>query len=117
MASGVVSRDTTWREPSQATAVRRTGMQHLATATIVGLTVVSLIVRLAHIDFQSLWLDEGYTLLFSGMALPKLITVGGAHEHPPLYYLLVHLVVSVHHSYLVPRLLSVLAGTLTIPVL
>jgi hypothetical protein len=117
MASGVASRDTTWREPTQATATRRTGIHRLATAAIVGLTVVSLIVRLAHIDFQSLWLDEGYTLLFSGMSLPKLITVGGAHEHPPLYYLLVHLVMSVHHSYLVPRLISVLAGTLSIPVL
>lgn len=117
MASGVVSRDTTWREPPEATTARHTGIRHLATAAIVGLTIVSLIVRLAHIDFQSLWLDEGYTLLFSGMPLPKLITVGGAHEHPPLYYLLVHVVMSVHHSYLVPRFISVLAGTLSIPVL
>jgi len=81
------------------------------------LTIVSLLVRLAHINYQSLWLDEGYTLLFSGMPLSKLLTVGGAHEHPPLYYLLVHLLMDLHHSYLIPRFISVLAGSLSIPVL
>lgn len=117
MAGTVVSRSATRRPPAQAPRARRAGAHRLALTAIAVLTMASLIVRLAHIDYQSLWLDEGYTLLFSGMSLPKLVTVGGAHEHPPLYYLLIHLLMNVHHSYLVPRFVSVLAGTLSIPVL
>lgn len=84
---------------------------------IPALTVLALAVRLYAIDRQPLWLDEGYTLLFSGMPLPKLLTVGGAHEHPPLYYLIVHFVRRLHESYLVPRYVSAVSGALTVPAL
>lgn len=66
---------------------------------------------------ESLWLDEGYTLLFSRMPFPKLILVGGAHEHPPLYYVVVHLLLSIHDSAFIPRYVSVLSGALSIPLL
>jgi hypothetical protein len=117
VAGAVVSRGTTWTPTLQITSVRSAAAHRTTWAIVAGLTTVSLLVRLAHIDYQSLWLDEGYTLLFSGMPLSKLLTVGGAHEHPPLYYLLVHLLMDLHHSYLVPRFISVLAGSLSIPVL
>jgi 4-amino-4-deoxy-L-arabinose transferase-like glycosyltransferase len=83
-------------------------------AIAAGLTLLALLLRLHRIDHEPLWLDEGYTLLFSGMSLPKLILVGGAHEHPPLYYLLVHAIRAVHDSYLVPRLVSAVAGALSV---
>lgn len=70
--------------------------------------------RIHAIDRESLWLDEGYTLLFSHLPLGKLITVGGAHEHPPLYYLVLHALYAVHDSYLLPRLLSAVAGALAV---
>ncbi len=117
MAGAVASRSATWQPPAQASPARQSGPRRLALVVVAGLTIASLIMRLAHIDYQSLWLDEGYTLLFSGLSLPKLIAVGGAHEHPPLYYLLVQLLMNVHHSYLVPRFISVMAGTLSVPVL
>lgn len=78
------------------------------------LGLAALIVRLATIDHEPLWLDEGYTLLFSGLPLPQLFTVGGAHEHPPLFYLIVHLVRSIHDWYLIPRIVSAVAGALAV---
>ena len=117
MAGAIASPGALRQTRARVTPAHHTGARQAALIVVSGLTAISLIVRVAHIDYQSLWLDEGYTLLFSAMPLSKLIAVGGAHEHPPLYYLLVHLLLSVHHSYLVPRAISVLASTVSVPVL
>ncbi len=117
MAGAVASPDTTWRPTLQVASSHPVSAQRATLAVVGGLTIVSLLIRLSHLDYQSLWLDEGYTLLFSGMPLSKLLAVGGAHEHPPLYYLLVHFLMQAHQSYLVPRFISALAGSLSIPVL
>lgn len=93
----------TWRDP--------------VFALVVLVCLVALICRLYKIDHESLWLDEGYTLLFSGLPLSKLLLVGGAHEHPPLYYLIVHVVMGLRSSYLTPRVISAVAGTASILVL
>jgi 4-amino-4-deoxy-L-arabinose transferase-like glycosyltransferase len=85
----------------------------LATA---GLGLAALALRLFQIGHEPLWLDEGYTLLFSGLPFPRLISVGGAHEHPPMYYSIVHLVMFINHSYLVPRVISAIAGALAVGV-
>lgn len=90
---------------------------HLPLAAAIGLTLVACLVRLYRINQESLWLDEGYTLLFTHLSLLKLFVVGGAHEHPPLYYLVVHLLLRFHDSYLVPRVVSAVAGSLCVPVL
>jgi mannosyltransferase len=94
------------------TSARRVPLTALG---LLALTLLALLVRLPGLDREPLWLDEGYTLLFSSLPLPKLLTVGGAHEHPPLYYLLVHAGMSIWPSYLVTRLISTLAGSLAIP--
>lgn len=78
------------------------------------LFVLALTVRLWHLRSESLWLDEGYTLLFSRMHFPQLILVGGAHEHPPLYYIVVHALLALHDSPFVPRYVSAVAGALCI---
>jgi hypothetical protein len=76
--------------------------------------LAALILRLFQIGHEPLWLDEGYTLLFSGLPFPRLIAVGGAHEHPPMYYSIVHLVMLANHSFLVPRVISAVAGALAV---
>jgi 4-amino-4-deoxy-L-arabinose transferase-like glycosyltransferase len=78
------------------------------------LAVGALVLRLYDIERDPLWLDEGYTLLFSGMPLSKLLLVGGAHEHPPLYYLLVHYIRDLNGSYFVPRYISAISGALAV---
>ena len=93
-----------------------TGAQ-LWTAAALGVTLVALALRLYQIGNESLWLDEGYTLLFSRLRLDRLIVIGGAHEHPPLYYLVVHFLLDLRNSLLVPRLVSAIAGSLSVLVL
>lgn len=83
----------------------------------LALSLVAVLIRLHNLSHESLWYDEGYTLLFSRLPLDRLILVGGAHEHPPLYYLLVHAGLAVKNSYLVPRLISVVADSLSVLVL
>lgn len=85
-----------------------------AVVPAAGLALVALALRVATIDHEPLWLDEGYTLLFSGLPLPQLFTVGGAHEHPPLFYLIVHLLRAIDNWYLIPRLISAVAGSLVV---
>lgn len=95
--------------PAVSRSVNRNG------AAVAGLTLIALVIRAAGINHESLWLDEGYTLLFSRLPFPQLISVGGAHEHPPLFYVLCHLLFGVNASPLMPRLVSLVAGTLLIP--
>src|SRR5690348_13946368 len=101
MSAGITTRRDTYEAVAPVQLERRS-VHRLPLVALTLLSLATLALRLARLDHQSLWLDEGYTLLFSTMTLPRLIVVGGAHEHPPLYYLLVHLALDLHRSYLVP---------------
>ncbi len=118
MAKTVVRPRAAWQEVAAQPRERDSSRaQQLWLAAPVALCVCAFALRLYRLDHEPLWLDEGYTLLFSGLPLDRLIAVGGAHEHPPLYYLLVHLIMSFRHSYLAPRVLSAVFGSLAVPAL
>ncbi|HEX8918029.1 MAG TPA: glycosyltransferase family 39 protein [Chloroflexota bacterium] len=93
------------------------GRADLCLVAAVCLSLIALLVRMYNLDHEPLWLDEGYTLLFSSLDLPRLLTIGGAHEHPPLFYLLTHLLMQLDHSYLVIRSISAVAGSCSVLVL
>jgi 4-amino-4-deoxy-L-arabinose transferase-like glycosyltransferase len=86
-------------------------------AGAIALTALGLALRLHAIDQESLWEDEGYTLLFSRLPIIQLVPIAGTHEHPPLYYLVVHAILAIKGWYLVPRLVAAVAGTLCLPLL
>lgn len=68
-------------------------------------------------DRLSLWLDEGFTVMFSRLPWDQVLGLRGAYDpHPPLYYALVKLASVLAPEVSAGRLLSVVAGTLTIPV-
>lgn len=68
-------------------------------------------------DRLSLWLDEGFTVLFARLPWDQVLGLRGAYDpHPPLYYALVKLASMLAPEVSAGRLLSVVAGTLTIPV-
>ncbi len=68
-------------------------------------------------DRLSLWLDEGFTVMFSRLPWDEVLGLHGAYDpHPPLYYALVKLLSLLAPEVSAGRLLSVMAGTLTIPV-
>ncbi|HEX8231118.1 MAG TPA: glycosyltransferase family 39 protein, partial [Chloroflexia bacterium] len=67
-------------------------------------------------DRLSLWLDEGFTVMFARMPWDQVLGLRGAYDpHPPLYYALVKLATILAPEVSAGRLLSVIAGTLTIP--
>lgn len=73
--------------------------------------------RLYRYDALSLWLDEGFTIVFARLPWPAVLGLQGQYDvHPPLYYLLVKLISTVAPEVGAGRLLSVLAGTATVGV-
>jgi uncharacterized membrane protein len=85
---------------------------------LVLVILMALGLRLARLSFQPLWWDEGWSLYFATTNVGSLLELTAVDIHPPLYYLLLHLWISVlGPSALSVRLLSVLIGVGTIPLL
>jgi len=89
--------------------------QHLL---LLALVLVALGLRLAQLLFQPLWWDEGWSLYFAGSDLGTILRLTAVDIHPPLYYLLLHAWIRpLGSSVLAVRLLSVLIGAATVPLL
>jgi 4-amino-4-deoxy-L-arabinose transferase-like glycosyltransferase len=58
------------------------------TLLLLALLIGALALRLARLDFQPLWWDEGYSVWFATQAPAEAIALTAADIHPPLYYLL-----------------------------
>ena len=76
------------------------------------LTLVGLILRFYHLDFNSLWLDEGATLDFAQRSLTGIweATAGGEFN-PPFFYYLEHGMLLFGNSEWVLRFIPALLGT------
>lgn len=117
MAEGVAQATGRVQPSVDIRSMRRLSSAQLCFGAAAGLALVALALRLYQIGNESLWLDEAYTLLFSGLPLDRLFTVGGAHEHPPFYYLIVHFLLNLWNSPVAPRLVSAVAGSLSVLVM
>ena len=54
---------------------------------ILGLTLLAFLLRAYRLDFQSLWLDEGWTVYFANLPLSELWHLLQTEEiHPPFYF-------------------------------
>lgn len=85
---------------------------------LVAFVLAALALRLVHLTFQPLWWDEGWSLYFATTDIPTLLERTAVDIHPPLYYVLLHFWIGLFGSSVVSaRLLSVLIGTITLPVL
>jgi len=74
--------------------------------------------RLDRVNARGLWLDEGYTILFTRLPWPTVLGLRGRYDlKPPLYFAATKLVSTVVPEVYAGRLLSVVAGTLTVVVL
>ena len=88
------------------------------TRLAVLITLIAGVLRLYRYNALSLWFDEGGTLWYAGLPWSVVSGLYGAYDaHPPLYYILVKLANVLLPEIVAGRLLSVVAGTLTIPVL
>lgn len=81
-------------------------------------TLLAFILRTVRLDLQPLWWDEGWSVYFATADIPSMLARTAVDIHPPLYYLVLHIwVLIVGPSPISVRLLSVLLGTLSIPML
>ncbi len=92
--------------------------QHNFLTVILLLTLFAFALRLARLDFQPLWGDEGWSVYFAAMPLPQMLTLTAGDIHPPLYYALLRAWFALTGTGAVQaRLLSVLFGTLLVAVM
>lgn len=74
--------------------------------------------RLFRLDYQPLWGDEGWSVYAASLPLLDMVAVTALDIHPPFYYALLHIWFQIMDSGAeVARLLSVIFGTLLIPVM
>ena len=79
---------------------------------LIGVAALFRFFRLGH---HSLWADEGFSLYMGMMELPSFFSFIAHHDaHPPLYYLLLHLLLPWGKSELFLRLPSAVFGIATV---
>lgn len=86
----------------------------------VPVTALAFGLRLYRYDRLSMWLDEGLTMYYARLPWPRVLGLQGQYDnfaHPPLYYATVKLTALVVPEVHAGRLLSVVAGALTVGVL
>ena len=85
---------------------------------LAGLVLLALALRLARLGFQPLWWDEGWSLYFATTDVATLLERTAVDIHPPLYYLLLGgWSQALGKGVLSVRLLSVIIGTATVPLI
>lgn len=85
---------------------------------LAAITLGGFALRLAALDFQPLWWDEGYSLFFATRDFATMLERTAVDIHPPLYYALLQLWIALAgKSATAARLFSVFVGTATIPLL
>lgn len=78
--------------------------------TTVCILLLAYGLRVMGLTSESLWIDEGYSLALASHNVRDIVRGTAADQHPPLYYLLLHLWLSVSQSVFCLRYLSVLIG-------
>ncbi|MCC6454803.1 MAG: glycosyltransferase family 39 protein [Caldilineaceae bacterium] len=81
--------------------------------------LLGIALRLLRLTWQPLWWDEGYSIYFATEPLPTMLSLTARDIHPPLYYALLHLWLTLTGSTgpEAARLFSVLTGIVTLPVM
>ncbi len=95
----------------------RRSVDELASLGIVVLTLLVFALYTHTLDRQSLWFDEGLSVIFAAKPLPQLMhTLIYEDLHPPLYYLILHFwMLLAGNSEWAVRMPSVLAAILLVP--
>lgn len=70
--------------------------------------------RVRNLGAESAWMDEAYSIALAGFPLDKIIQGTAADQHPPLYYLLLHLWMLPGSGVFFARFLSLLIGIINI---
>lgn len=81
------------------------------------LTILGAFLRLYHLDYNSIWLDEAVTYSYAQKSFLEIwgVTSGGEYN-PPLFYWLEHVMLFFGRSEFILRLIPAVLGILTIPI-
>ena len=83
---------------------------------ILWITAGAALLRLVDLTARSLWFDEAVSMLIARSDLAGAVRAADAEKLPPLYNLVLHLFLVVFRGEAAARVLSVLAGAATVPV-
>jgi uncharacterized membrane protein len=95
------------------------GIEEAAPWIVIAITLLGGVLRILLITKNGMWLDETFSVWLANHNLEEMLSwIAKIDQHPPLYYLLLHPWIGKYGDtpYYV-RLLSVLFGTITIPVI
>ena len=111
-----------WRMPKRISSIpnkiRNSIISDLYLKILLLLTVTGFILRLYHLGDVSIWLDEGFTHLYSSTSFFDIWHICFSFEqNPPLYYWIEHVILQFGDSEVILRIFSVIIGTLTIPLI
>src|SRR5919108_3219753 len=56
--------------------------------TLFIILFTGLFLRVYHLGYESIWIDEGYSIIFAKLSLPQLIEVTSNDVHTPFYYMI-----------------------------
>ena len=85
--------------------------QALLTVVLTFILGIAAYLRLAGLGAESLWLDEGYTVAFTGLPFGKMMAYIATRDvHPPLYYILIKIWRNLGDSEVLLRLPSAVFG-------
>ncbi|HZD43589.1 MAG TPA: glycosyltransferase family 39 protein, partial [Methanomicrobiales archaeon] len=85
---------------------------------LLALIALGALLRLYHLDYTSLWLDEAYTIHFARPTLIQIwqLTTVNGECNPPLFHWIEHGMLFFGQSEFVIRIVPALAGIATIPI-
>ena len=85
---------------------------------ILLILLLAFALRVYHLDFQSIWWDEGHSIEMASAPLPQIATLPGMDVHPPGYFIALHLWMDVAGTReFALRYLSVVASLLSVALL
>lgn len=85
------------------------------TLILAAILILGILLRLYCLTCESLWLDEGYSVLWAKQDTHEMIEAVSRDVHPPLYFLILHYWIALFgDAEFTIRLLSVIFGTLAI---
>jgi mannosyltransferase len=100
------------------TGILRNRSSLVTIVLLVGITLLALGLRLYHLNAQSLWYDEGFSVYLAHMSPGEIVSQTAADIQPPLYYLMLHGWMQLFgDDEPAVRGLSVLFGVLTVPLI
>ena len=64
---------------------------HMGKIAIIAIIVLAFALRIYRLDHQSIWYDEGLSVYFAGQRMGDMLAELSTADHPPLYFMVLHL--------------------------